>query len=361
MKKIIYCLITLILSLLISCDDDSKGSSGSSFDRKAMLENYAEQIIISYEELVMNTEKLNQALNTFAETPNTTNLLSAQSAWKTAYSSWQTCNSFNFGPAESAFGTLLDEVGTFPVSSSKIETYITNGDNTFQNFDRDARGFLTVEYLLFNLNDNQEVIINQFQNSPNRKAYLRALGARLSSEIKKVNTSWVTFKTEFVNNSGTDASSSTSELYNNMVKSFEAIKNFKIGLPAGKRPGQTKTEPQLVEAYYSGSSVEVLKLHFQAIENIWKGDIHHAGVGFKEYLSSVEGGNDLIVEIENQISNAKIAINALPEGRLSNTIETNLNSVSKVHEELQKLTRYLKSDMSSLLGISITYDSGDGD
>jgi hypothetical protein len=347
------------MSLLISCDE--KETSVNNFDRKAMLENYSEQIIISYGSLVTTTEKLNQALTTFAETPNTVNLLSAQSSWKTAYLSWQNCNSFNFGAAESAFGTLLDEVGTFPASTTKIETYITNGDNSFQNFDRDARGFLAIEYLIFNLSGNQDVVISQIQNSANRKAYLKALGVRLDNEVKKVNTSWATFKTEFINNSSTDAASSTSELYNNMVKSFEAIKNFKVGLPAGKRPGQTKTEPQLVEAYYSGASVELLKAHFQSIENIWKGDIHHSGIGFKEYLASVEGGNALIPEIETQINNVNIAINALPQGRFSNTIETNLAPVSKVHEELQKLTRYLKSDMSSLLGISITYDSGDGD
>jgi hypothetical protein len=30
-------------------------------------------------------------------------------------------------------------------------------------------------------------------------------------------------------------------------------------------------------------------------------------------------------------------------------------------DELQRLTRFLKSELSSLLGISITYSSGDGD
>jgi uncharacterized protein len=55
------------------------------------------------------------------------------------------------------------------------------------------------------------------------------------------------------------------------VKSFETIKNLKLELPLGKRPGQTQVEPSLVEGYYSGNSTGILAYHLNAIENIYLG------------------------------------------------------------------------------------------
>lgn len=353
-----FILSLVLLALLVSCDEKENDKKQYAFDRKAMLESYADKIIIpAYERLKEQTGRLQQVLNTLADTPTLTNLEMAQNAWRNAYLAWQSVNSFNFGPAESPFGTLLDEVGTFPCSVTKIESYISRGDNSFQNFDRDARGFIAIEYLIFSLEDKQETILSLLQNSTNRRNYLKALGLRLHNEVSKVATGWTTFKSDFIKNSGTDAGSSTAELYNEFVKSYESIKNFKVGLPAGKRPGQTKTEPHLVEAYYSGTSVDMLKAHFQSIEKIWRGDT----IGFRDYLMTVEGGKNLVTATEAQLLATQKAIAQLPTERLSETIEKNFSVVNKLHDELQKLTRFFKSDMSSLLGISITYDSGDGD
>jgi hypothetical protein len=36
-------------------------------------------------------------------------------------------------------------------------------------------------------------------------------------------------------------------------------------------------------------------------------------------------------------------------------------AATNFHTELQKHTRFFKSDMSSLLGLAITFSSGDGD
>jgi hypothetical protein len=46
---------------------------------------------------------------------------------------------------------------------------------------------------------------------------------------------------------------------------------------------------------------------------------------------------------------------------MSELIRSNPQALVALHTEMQKLTRFIKSEMSSLLGISITYSSGDGD
>jgi hypothetical protein len=173
------------------------------------------------------------------------------------------------------------------------------------------------------------------------------------------------YKSQFLNANGTESGSSTSTFYNEFVKSFEALKNFKVGLPLGKRPGQTNVMPELVEARYSGKSLEFLKLHIQNLDQIWKGKPYNSdvdGVGFKEYLESVEGGRELIILSESQMMNVTKAVNEIPTtARFSELLTAEPFKIETLHTELQKQTRFFKSDMSSVLGIAITYSSGDGD
>ncbi len=172
------------------------------------------------------------------------------------------------------------------------------------------------------------------------------------------------YYTEFIGNKGTDAGSSTSQCYNEFVRSFESAKNFKLGLPLGKRPGQIQAEPQLVEAYYSGKSLECLRLHLTAIENIWYGRSKSGqdGVGFREYLEKVEGGPALIISTETQLAALRTALAAVSDTPALSVQITNANpQLETLYTEFQKMTRYFKSDLSSLLGIAITFSSGDGD
>ena len=228
-----------------------------------------------------------------------------------------------------------------------------------------ARQFRRREFLIFGSAATNEDIVNTFLVAPNHKAYLAALSENLKNRIETVTNAWnAAYYAEFINNKGTDAGSSTSHLYNEFVRSFEAAKNFKLGLPLGKRPGQTQSKPQLVEAYYSGKSLECLRKHLTAIENIWYGRSKSGqdGIGFREYLEKVEGGAALITNTETQMAALRTALAAVPDSpSLSAQISAANPQLETLYTEFQKMTRYFKSDLSSLLGIAITFSSGDGD
>lgn len=99
------------------------------------------------------------------------------------------------------------------------------------------------------------------------------------------------YYTEFTGSKGTEAGSSTSR-DEAICTQFEAAKNFKLGLPLGKRPGQTQPEPQLTGLLQRQIVLKYLRLHMTAIENIWygRGKSGQDGIGFREYLEKVEGG-----------------------------------------------------------------------
>ena len=354
----------MIFSLFaVSCDRTPEEQDN--FNRTQMLENYANNLIKpNFVDLQTNVSTLKTSIETFTTTPNETNLTTVQNNWLNTYKAWQYCNAFNFGPAGAIGLTrmLSEEIATFPVSESKIATAIASPN--FNDFNRDARGFLAIEYLIYDGTNTE--IVDLFTNDVKRKEYLNLLIQNIQTKVNNVVNSWNgTYYNDFVKNNGTDVGSSVSQMYNEFVRSFETIKNLKIELPFGKRPGQTQTEPHLVEAFYSGKSTEILAEHLKAIENIYFGKNKQGvqnGLSFKDYLNSVEGGKSLISDTEAQWILVKEKFNAISlDNTLAYLIDNDAKTIENFRLELQKHTRYFKSDMSSVLGIAITYSSGDGD
>jgi hypothetical protein len=355
--------ITLLLGFT-SCEE-SEVPEGNSFDRSDMLRNMAQNLIVpAYTELQAAVDVLESSAEDFIQNPDLGSLENSQNAWEIAYGHWQYANAFNFGPAgeQGTRRSLQEELGTFPVSPDKIEAALMGPPN-FNDFNRDTRGFLAVEYLIFGTDGTNEAVVSLF-SSQQRKDYLIGAISDISQRIAEVLSQWnAGYVSEFTQNLGTDAGSSTSMLYNEFVKSFEGAKNFKLGLPLGRRPGQTQAEPGLVEAFYSGKSAAMLGMHLSAIENIWYGRSRQGqnGTGFREYLESVVGGQALIEATEAQMAEVKIALENLPDIPLAEQVQGSSEAADRLHTEIQKQTRFYKSDMSSLLGISITFSSGDGD
>lgn len=356
-----------LLGGMLACDPKPSGP-GDNFDRKAMLQNFADQLIKpAYNQLHSQAGQFQVRVLEFNADPNTQTLLELQGLWAVAYADWQHANAYNFGPAgESGLRKgLIEEIGTFPASTTKIEAAIASGQWNVEDFNRDARGFLAIEYLLFGQNQSTDAVVATFVADANRRNYLAALAQHLRDRTNEVWTAWNgAYRIEFIDNDGTEVGSSTSLLYNEFVRSYESIKNFKLGLPLGKRPGQTQSEPQLVEAYYSGQSLNMLKAHVAAIENIWLGRSKSGqdGIGFREYLENVQGGNELITSTETQLAALKAALLAVPASpTLSGQISGDDSYLEALYVEFSKMTRFFKSDLSSLLGIAITFSSSDGD
>ncbi len=368
MKKLrsILVLLTVIIS---SCDKDNNGSNNDSFDRGLMLKNYAEHIIIpAYKDVQTAVNQMVAALESFSSDITLQQLENAQTAWVNAYQEWMYANAFNMGPAaeKGLNKSMFEEISTFPVSPAKINTAIASGQFNFNDFNRDARGFLALEYLLYAGQEiDNDSVLRLFQHQLERKRYVVDCSKNIQTRINKVISEWENgYLSEFLSKKGTDVGSSTSQLYNEFVKAFETNKNYKIELPLGKRPGQTQAEPQLVEAYYSGKSLDVLKIHLKAMENIYYGKSKNGtdGIGFIDYLKTVSGGPALVESTLAQWEQVMLSLQKIPTGSsLSALIKNNPQPVEECRVELQKHTRFFKSDMSSLLGIAITFSSGDGD
>lgn len=368
-KTILFIFSGLITSFigfgLQSCEQ--KNGKTTDFDRKALLTFLADSLIIpEYRRLDLAVEKMAESADSFVSNPDSARLIELQSAWHMAYMAWMHTATFNFGPAgeEGIRKTLLEEVGTWPANTTLIESNIVAGNTSLNDFNRDNRGFNGMDYLIHNLNGNNQAVIQAYRQNANRGRYLKSVAGNIRQQIKQVSDAWPAYRAAFIANDGSSVGSSISMYYNEFVKGFENLKNFKVALPLGLRAGQTGPDATKVEARYSGKSLFYLNAQWKVLENLWYGRTRHGydGIGWKEYLDFVTGGKNLVAATETQIALINSAFAAIPA---SPSMETQIGSQfalwQNLHTELQKHTRLFKSDMSSLLGIAITYSSGDGD
>lgn len=354
------------LLLLVSCGgkDTTPGPNETGFSREAFLRYTVDSWIQpGFLQLEQECDSLVAQTEVFRLNPGAENLGKLRSRWRTAFLSWQRLNSFQFGPAgeDGTRKSLFEEIAIFPVRTAAIDQILETGSFNMTDFNRDTRGFLCLDYLLY---AGSETAILQKLNTPNATAYLVAVSIHIRDQVKRVRTSWEgSYRSTFLEQRGTEVGSSTSLVYNAFVKSYESLKNFKMGLPLGKRPGQTGPDTSLLEARYSGLALEAMKAHFQGVNDFWKGtsfDGKSSGQGFRSYLNAVESGPALVTSTETQVNAVQTSLLQV-NGQANALFAAADPKLEALNTELQKLTRYYKSDMSSILGIAITFASNDGD
>jgi uncharacterized protein len=356
-KTTIFALLLAVLALFSTACDNDNGGTNNDFDRKQMLADYVATIVQPrFDGLYLAAEQLAMASQTFEQDASMDNLAQVKTKFQAVNAAFQRANAFNFGPmAENGLQkSMVEELGTFPCNTTKIEAEISDGVFSSDNFDRDARGLAAMDYLLYGT--AQPSLID----AASRRAYFVFVVEHFSAYLSNKRTALDAYLAEFPNNNGTDAGSSTSLLYNEFVRNFEAVKNFKVGLPAGKRPGQTGPAPELSEGFYGGSTLDLLRSNLVAIKGIYSGET--GKLSFDDYLQTVVGGPELVMATTAQWDKVWTALNNVPTDQpFKELLAQQHPSIDSLHTELQRHTRFFKSEMSSVLGIAITYASGDGD
>lgn len=357
--------LSLTVLILTACGTGNKEET-TEFDRKAFLEEVVHYVIMpQLSDAWELSRSLNMSIDEMIGNPTIETVKSVKENWKLTFIQWQRASVFNIGPAQASGlkKTMVEELGVFPVSKVKINEILNTGTYNLSDFNRDTRGISAMEYLLFGITDSDTLLAEKVKSDAQFSGYVSAVSSHFEQELLAYYQGWNTESIqEFVENNGTDAGSSTSVYYNEWVKSFEALKNFKVALPLGLRAGQTTIEPERIEGYFSRMySIEALKAHYETIQLVWTGTEN--GIGFKGYLRSVSGGAELITATEAQFEKVNQAFASIESSGKTflELVETQDESALNLFTELQKLTRYLKSDLSSLIGIAITYASSDGD
>lgn len=365
-------LLAIITAAITACssDNDSPEETSDTFDRGAMLANWADNIIIpAYTSFNSRVVEMETATTTFTETPTVENLQTLRSIWKEAYVSFQNISMFEIGKAEEV--RFRNRLNVYPINVAQIEDFIATGNYDFDLPSTiDKQGFPALDYMLNGLAvTDAEIVIFYTSNSnaDGYKNYLKTLSQTISTLSNEVLTSWTGgYRDTFVANTSSSASGAVDKLTNDYIFYFEkALRGGKVGIPAGIFSNGTL--PQNVEAFYKKDiSKELLLEAINASVNFFNGKNFNGnskGASFKtylDYLNTIKNGENLSALINDQFTIATNKANELNVNFVEQ-VETDNSKMLASYDELQRLVVLMKVDMVQAFDVTIDYVDADGD
>ncbi|MCT8340951.1 imelysin family protein [Flavobacteriaceae bacterium TK19130] len=358
--------------MLVACSDDDNTPQEDidSFNRTAMLENWADNIIIpGYDVLNNAINDLNNATDQFVAMPDATNLANLRAAWRESYRTFQKVSMFEIGKAEAVF--FRARFNTYPTDTATLEAAVLDGNYNLElPSNRDIQGFPALDYLLNGLGENDADILEHYTFNPNATkylSYLRELVVELQTLSEEVHNDWTNgYRDTFVSNDGSSASASVDKLTNDYVFYYEkALRAGKIGIPAGVFSNQPL--PQNVESYYNPEfSRELALIALQSTQDFFNGKSfgnNQTGPSFKSYLNylnTIKNGEDLSQLINDQFDVAQNKLEAL-NASLVQQIQQDNTKMYEAFDELQRNVILMKVDMLQAMDVNVDYVDTDGD
>jgi len=360
----------------IDAQKDDNGCLYEDFDKLSLLTNLADNYIIpSLDAYKSKIVSLNIHVDSFILNPNISNLSLLRTNWEEALLNWQDIGFLDFGPSE--YILLRKQTNTFPIDTTELNNFITLADwNLDYASSYDSKGLQALDYLLFKPGYTDSELITYFQNNTNAKNYLKAVAEDLNQNINYVTNQWVSYREDFINDfevtqsnfSTNSQGSSISNIINALCLHYEFyVRRGKVGLPLGVFNGFSQLElPELVECYYSGKSTQNLVRSINSLRKYVTGSSYlnnDNGLGLDDYMDFVnaeQSTQQLSTVIDNQFLTIIDEVNNI-NGPLSEEIINNKSQITQTYQELQQLVPYIKVDMTSALGVLITYQDNDGD
>ena len=364
------------LNYNIDAQKDDNSCLYEDYDKLSLLTNLADNYIIpSLDAYKSKIVTLNIHVDSFITNPSISNLTLIRTNWEDALLNWQDIGFLDFGPSE--YILLRKQTNTFPIDTTELNNSITLADwNLGYVSSYDSKGLQALDYLLFKPGHTDNELITYFQNNENARNYLKALTEDLNQNINYVTNEWITYREDFINDfevttsnlSTNSQGSSISNIINALCLHYEFyVRRGKVGLPLGVFNGFSQLElPELVECYYSGKSTQNLVRSVNSLRKYVTGSSYlnnDNGLGLDDYMDFVnaeQNSKQLSTVIDNKFLTILEELNNI-NGPLSEEIINNKSQITQTYQELQQLVPYMKVDMTSALGVLITYQDNDGD
>ena len=351
----------ILLIATIGCGGDDNGSMSTDpcnpeFDQQAFFQQVANNIIVpGYESMQLATSELEIATNDFINQLNEASLIELRNSYAMAYEEWQKVAQFEFGPAKAVF--LRNSVNNFPLNEEKVLENIQTGIYDFDMPDRYDKGFPALDFLLYGIGNSNADVVNKYiigANNEKFRTYLQNVVQDIVMRITQTNSAWQNgYSNEFISNKGTAAGTALSMIINGLNENYELIKREKLGVPSGVLTIGIPN-PDRVEAFHSGLSSTLLKTALKATIDLYEGA---GGLGLDDYLDAANAKkSDALLSdvIDAQFEAAQDLINTLDlplDQEINNDVEKVVNAYNAVTRQLVNI----KTDMPSVLCVSITY------
>lgn len=365
----IFITSTMVLCFLSSCGSKSflsefvvRNFSYQEFDKKNLITEVSKNVIIpQYADFKNTSTNLENKIKTLTDNPNNENLLLAQNAWKDLIASWQRTESFQFGPVKDL--NIANKIYFWPIKEASIKEVITKDKNTLTNNYLDSvgvakKGIPVIEYLIFNKDGKNDLVIDSIKKSETIKRYLNLLTNDLKNNAISIDNEWNQLKGNYSLKLSNE-SNAFNMLLNNMIATLEDIKDKKIDIPLGKKSGG-EIKPLEVESPFSNNSKNNIISNLEGLKILFQGSLKNTDqTGLDDYLEYVEKQN-LKDTINSQITKTIDLVKTI-NSPLSIAVEKENTKVESVHNELKELLRLIKVDVAIAVNETVHFNSSDGD
>lgn len=335
------------------------------FDKQAMLESIVNTYVLpSYDQLEQDCIAMETACSQFLATPNNTNLVAVQNAWKTTMITWSSVEMLNFGPGRDNYRYL--RMDNTPTNTNSIENAIqatTPIDSAYvAGRSSYTKGIASIEYLLFGAGTASQNLdwYSTGLNKERRGAYLLGCIKNLKKLSQELIAEWGTDGSNYGVTLSQTTNNSTAggigQFCNAIIHISQTIARKKLGKPLGKEAADQLIHPELRESLYADFSWEIIQNNLKGIKAVF-GD---AQQGLGSYLTFVQGNADNANAIHAKISALENLMNARTLS-LKDDLTANTAEIEVIYTQTKALYDALLNDMSSYFSITILANPDDGD
>ncbi len=378
-------ILPLVAFSLASCSDSNDGPdnekelSAKELTLKAATEAYVDHTVLpTYAAMADAAVTLRFLCHTMQEkhedgTLTSADIKAAGDAWKQARKSWELSEAFLFGPA--ANHNIDPHIDSWPLDKAAMEnllTQIRNGNSwTLENNGGYGLiGFHSVEYMLFQLSDDEETsLVHSTDYTPEELEYLVAVAEDLCQQCVCLEACWAgtgnisALKQEILEeadldydeeygwemkNAGSPGSrfktyqEAAEEIIQGCIDIADEVGNTKIGRP---HIGSSLEDKNYIESPYSLNSIEDFADNIRSVRNAYLGS-KSGDASVSDYVKSVNASAD--AEVREAIENAIAAIEKIPEPFAKNA--SGALSEAAMQAAGDKLVAALEKAMTAVTG-----------
>ena len=344
-----------------------QSATAPSVTKDALLRNIARDVIApGYQELEAKCHALTDSVGVFVKAPKQESLEQARQAWVAALLASRHIQWLQTGPiADREYIASFCYAKVLPARMDEVLNSSRAIDGSyFGELGATAKGMFALEYLLFgrksnpaeaNAATNSILALFSRAESPRRRQYALALAHDLEAKASQLASDWTasgdqSAAAKFV----ADGQDSLNRIVNHLAQLVEQVAEQRINFVL-QLPPPISRQFDRVEGSPSGTSQQTAAALLQGAQKLYRGA---EGGGLEEYLKHLN--SPLAERSQGMFETAIAAVQAIGAS-LEDAVPNNRAPVENAYEKARALEVLCKTDLASALGVTITFNSGDGD
>lgn len=326
--------------------------------REEVLERLVlDEAVPELRDALKSSEQLSQAVNGLGATPTLASLGFARAAFGQAVLAWKRAQCFKNGPLVET--NALVRATFWPPRPAAIEALLNGSDSIdvarIDALGVDVKGLYALEYVLFPVGLADDAALALLSSEPGRRRlrYAAALAASVVDYIRKAVTVMGDGRA-FAQRFAQSVKQSLSKVVLQLTTSVELLAVNRLGAVLGLAESHL-LKPSDVEGAASHLSTQIVAAELDGVARLYRGS------GRKSLSALVRGVSAPVDDrIQNALRDAEAAVSAL-HGPLEQLVLEDRALVARALAAVKTLELALKVDLASALGITLSFQAGDGD